>query len=121
MASFWQFRSHLLHMVKQQLLFSLRRLGRHKLTSVINVLGLGFGILSCLVIYLYVRYETSYDKFHKDGDRMYRVVVSFTEASGMQHGGPGLWAPFAAGLRRESTGFSSITGLLVDDSRVVIP
>ena len=108
-------------MIKQQLLFALRRLGRHKLISTINVLGLSFGILSCLVIYLYVTFETSYDRFHKDADRIYRVVVSFTEASGMQHGGPGVWAPFAADLRRESTGFSSITGLYTDDSRVLVP
>jgi putative ABC transport system permease protein len=108
-------------MIKQQLLFALRRLGRHKLTTTINILGLSFGILSCLVIYLYVTCEFSYDKFHKDADRIYRVVVSFTEASGMQHGGPGLWTPFAGDLRREVTGFSSITGLYTDDSRVLVP
>jgi putative ABC transport system permease protein len=108
-------------MIKQQLLFALRRLGRHRLTTTINILGLSFGILSCLVIYLYVTFEFSYDKFHKDADRIYRVVVSFTEASGMQHGGPGLWAPFATDLRREVTGFPSITGLYTDDSRVLVP
>jgi ABC-type antimicrobial peptide transport system permease subunit len=111
----------LLHMIKNQLLFALRRLSRHKLTTTINVLGLTFGILSCLVIYLYVSYESSYDKFHKDADRIYRVIVQFTEASGMQHGGPGLWPPFAADLRRESTHFSSITGLITGIPRVLVP
>jgi hypothetical protein len=37
-------------MIKKQLLFALRRLGRHKLTTTINVLGLTFGVLSCVVI-----------------------------------------------------------------------
>ena len=111
----------LLHMIKQQLLFALRRLGLHKLTTTINVLGLTFGVLSCLVIYLYVSYEFSYDKFHKDSDRIYRVIVKFTEATGMQHGGPGMWPPFATDLRRESTGFSAVTGLLTGNSRVLIP
>jgi len=108
-------------MIKQQLLFALRRFGKHKLTTAINVLGLTFGILSCLVIYLYVTFEFSYDKFHKDSNRIYRVIASFTEATGMQHGGPGMWAPFAAGLRQEATGFSAVTGLYTDDSRVIVP
>jgi len=54
------------------------------------------------VIYLYVAFEFSYDKFHKDSDRIYRVIASFTEATGMQHGGPEMWTPFAAGLRQET-------------------
>ncbi|HMH24221.1 MAG TPA: ABC transporter permease [Puia sp.] len=108
-------------MIKQQLLFALRRLGWHKLTTTINVLGLTFGILSCLVIYLYVTFELSYDKFHKDSGRIYRVIVQFTEATGMQHGGPGLWPPFAADLRRESTSFSAITGLFTGAPRVLVP
>jgi putative ABC transport system permease protein len=49
-------------MIKQQLFFALRRLGWHKLTTTIKVLGLSFGILSCLVIYLYVTFEFNYDK-----------------------------------------------------------
>ena len=106
-------------MIKRQLLFALRRLGRHKLTTTINVLGLTFGILSCLVIYLYVTFEFSYDRFHKDSNRIYRVMVQFTEVSGMQHGGPGLWPLFAAGLRGETTGFSAITSLYTDDAREI--
>ena len=53
--------------MKKQLLFALRRLGRHKLTTGINLLGLTFhGTLACMVIYLYVTFEFSYDKFHAD-------------------------------------------------------
>ncbi|MBS1659530.1 MAG: ABC transporter permease [Bacteroidetes bacterium] len=108
-------------MIKQQLLFAFRRLRRHKQTTTINIFGLTFGILSCLVIYLYVTFELFYDRFHQDSERTYRVIVQFTEASGMQHGGPGLWPPFAADLRRESTSFSSITGLFTGVPRVLVP
>jgi putative ABC transport system permease protein len=114
------YRHILLHMIKQQLLFALRRLGWHKLTATINVFGLTFGILSCLVIYLFVTFEFNYDKFHKDSGRIYRVIVQFTETTGMQHGGPALWPPFAADLRRESTGFSAVTGLLTNNTRVLV-
>lgn len=39
----------------------------------INVVGLALGIAVCLLIWSYVRFELSYDNFHKDLDRLYRV------------------------------------------------
>jgi putative ABC transport system permease protein len=108
-------------MIKKQLLFSLRRLGRHKLTTSINILGLTLGVLSCLVIYLYVSFEFSYDKFHTDRDRIYRVVDWMTDGAGEHREGAGLPPPLAADLRREATGFSAVTGFYTVDSRVKVP
>ncbi len=106
--------------MKKQLLFALRRLGRHKLTTGINLLGLTFGILACVVIYLYVAYEFSYDKFHPDGDRIYRLVTS-VRAPGMQDENAMMAAPQGAALRHGTTAFSAVTTLYTDDTRVLIP
>jgi ABC-type antimicrobial peptide transport system permease subunit len=108
-------------MIKKQLLFALRRLGRHKLTTSINIFGLTLGVLSCLVIYCYVAFEFSYDQFHADSDRIYRVVLSSTKDNGAHHDAAGLTPPFAADLRREITGFSAVTGLYTDDTHVLVP
>jgi putative ABC transport system permease protein len=108
-------------MIKKQLLFALRRLGRHKLTTTINVLGLTFGILSCVVIYLYVAFEFSYDKFHADADRIYRVVAPTTHDYGIQSNGAMMSGPLGPALRQETTGFSAVTTLFTDDTRVLIP
>jgi ABC-type antimicrobial peptide transport system permease subunit len=108
-------------MIKKQLLFALRRLSRHKLTTSINVLGLTLGVLSCLVIYLYVSFEFSYDKFHADRDRIYRIVVWTSQSNGSHHEGAGMTTPLATDLRRETTGFSAVTGLYTDDTRVLVP
>jgi len=108
-------------MIKKQLFFALRRLSRHKLTTSINVLGLTLGVLSCLVIYLYVSFEFSYDKFHTDRDRIYRVVVWTSKSNGSHHEGAGMTPPLASDLRRESTGLSAVTGLYTDDTRVLLP
>jgi ABC-type antimicrobial peptide transport system permease subunit len=108
-------------MIKKQLLFALRRLGRHKLTTTINVLGLTFGILACVVIYLYVAFEFSYDKFHAESDRIYRVVMSSTDPTGMQHYDVQMCGPLGPALRNETTGFSAVTTLFTDDTRVLIP
>jgi putative ABC transport system permease protein len=108
-------------MIKKQLLFALRRLGRHKLTTSINVLGLTFGILSCVVIYLYVAFEFSYDQFHADADRIYRLVVPTTHDYGIQSNGAMMSGPLGPALRQETTGFSAVTTLFTDDTRVLIP
>jgi len=53
---------------------TVRRLLRHKTFSLINILGLSTGIASCLLIYLYVRHELSYDAYHPKADRIARVT-----------------------------------------------
>ncbi|HEY4155391.1 MAG TPA: ABC transporter permease, partial [Puia sp.] len=108
-------------MIRKQLLFALRRLSRHKLTTTINILGLTLGVLSCLVIFLYVDYEFSYDRFHPDRDRIYRVVVSLTSPNGTHNDMASVPPPLAADLRRELTGFSSVAGIYTENSRVIVP
>src|SRR5688500_11373450 len=46
---------------------------RHKQFTVLNLLGLTLGIATCLAIGLYVYEETTYDTFHTNGDRIYRI------------------------------------------------
>src|SRR5580693_1570053 len=108
-------------MIKKQLLFALRRLGRHKLTTGINLLGLTFGILSCIVIYLYVAFEFSYDKFHADANRIYRVITSAPDGAGVRHNDAGMSGPLGPALRQETNGFSAISTLFTDDTKVLIP
>ncbi|HTE30649.1 MAG TPA: ABC transporter permease, partial [Chryseolinea sp.] len=50
-----------------------RQLIRHKLFSLVNIFGLAIGIATCLLIVQYVLFETSYDDFHNNGSRIYRV------------------------------------------------
>jgi len=107
-------------MIKRQLLFALRRLGRHTLTTSINLLGLTFGLLSCVVIYLYVTFEFSYDKFHVDAGRIYRVTHK-TTFNGIENNDVMMAAPVGPDMRRELTGLSAVTTLFTDDSRVLIP
>ncbi|MDH5466639.1 MAG: ABC transporter permease [Candidatus Aminicenantes bacterium] len=53
----------------------LRKIKRQTLYSIINIAGLALGLACCAVIILYVTNELSYDTFHKDADRVYRVAV----------------------------------------------
>jgi len=49
---------------------------RHKQFTLVNILGLSIGITTCLMIGLYVQDEMSYDNFHKNKDRIYRISQS---------------------------------------------
>ena len=69
-------------MFKNHIVFFFRNLQRQKLFSFINLLGLTVSIVSTLVIYLYVRHEFSFDRFHKDADRIYRVNQTFIWGEG---------------------------------------
>src|SRR5450432_2475219 len=50
-----------------------RVLHRQKLFSLINILGLAIGMAACLLIVQYIKFELSYDDFHKNGDHIYRI------------------------------------------------
>ncbi|MEQ8924748.1 MAG: ABC transporter permease, partial [Fulvivirga sp.] len=60
-------------MLQHNLKIAIRSLFRNKLFSTINILGLALGFLTCLLIGQYVSFELSYDRFHKNADRIYRV------------------------------------------------
>jgi len=60
-------------MLKNYLKIAFRNFSRNKLYSFINVFGLSIGIVSCLMIYLWVQNELDYDQFHKNAHRIYRV------------------------------------------------
>jgi putative ABC transport system permease protein len=60
-------------MLKNYLKIAIRSLRKNKVFSLINILGLTIGITVCMMIFLFVMNEFSYDDFHKDGDRIYRV------------------------------------------------
>ncbi len=51
-----------------------RNLWKDKTTSAINIIGFAFSISICLIIAVYVLHETSYDKFHGNYDKIYRVI-----------------------------------------------
>ncbi len=52
-----------------------RNLLRHPLYAAINVVGLGIAIAFCVLAFLYVRHEWTYDAFHENADRIYRVYL----------------------------------------------
>lgn len=60
-------------MIKNYIKAAYRTLSKNKGFTVLNVLGLSLGLVSCLLIVLYVFDELSYDRYNTKADRIYRV------------------------------------------------
>lgn len=64
-------------MFKNYLKIASRNLIKHRGYTFINVSGLALGMACCLLILLFVRHELSYDRYHENSDRTYRVTREF--------------------------------------------
>jgi len=62
-------------MLKKNFIVALRNIGRSRIHSLINIVGLAIGIAACLLILLYIRYEFSYERMFSNADRIYRVLT----------------------------------------------
>jgi len=62
-------------MLRNYFTTALRNLLRQKASTIINISGLTLGVATSLVLFLLVRNETSYDRFHIKVTRIYRVVM----------------------------------------------
>jgi putative ABC transport system permease protein len=65
-------------MFKNYIISAYRNLIKHKFFSAINIFGLSLGIACCILIFAYIAYELSYDSYHKNADRIYRIVSKRT-------------------------------------------
>lgn len=71
-----------------------RNLRRYKMYSAINIGGLAIGLAVGILILIWVQDELSYDRFHKNGDSIYKLSVSFTSGTDVQTWG-GMPGPIA--------------------------
>ncbi|MEJ7739013.1 MAG: ABC transporter permease [Chitinophagaceae bacterium] len=69
-------------MIKNYFKIALRKLGRNKTYAAINITGLAVGIAVCLVIFLVIQYELSFDNFHPEKERIFRVVTEIKRPEG---------------------------------------
>ncbi|OEK02729.1 ABC transporter permease [Roseivirga sp. 4D4] len=54
-----------------------RSLLKNKAFSFLNIIGLALGMACCMVIFQYVTFEKSYDKFHSNYENIYRVQYNY--------------------------------------------
>src|SRR6476620_5405244 len=67
-------------MFKNYFKTALRSLSRNRNYTIINIAGLAVGIAVCMMIFIVIQFETSFDNFHSKKDRIYRVLTEYHHA-----------------------------------------
>jgi hypothetical protein len=73
-------------MLVNYLLTAWRNLAKNKLNAFINILGLAVAFSFCILLFLAVRFEFSFDRFHRDVSRLYSVYGLSHRADGDEMG-----------------------------------
>ncbi|MBX2972560.1 MAG: ABC transporter permease [Flavobacteriales bacterium] len=64
-------------MLRNYLFIALRTLKRDTLFSLLNIIGLAIGVVACMLIYIYVQDELSFDAHHRKADRIFRIQAHY--------------------------------------------
>lgn len=65
-------------MLKNYLLASVRNLQKHFSYSIINITGIGLGLATCILLFLWISHELSFDRFHENASRIYRGSLEYS-------------------------------------------
>ncbi|MGZ5135919.1 MAG: ABC transporter permease, partial [Flavitalea sp.] len=68
-------------MFKNFFLIAYRNLVRNKISTLLNVSGLAIGVVVCLLIGVWLQRELSFDNFHPDGEKIFRLSNTFKSES----------------------------------------
>lgn len=107
-------------MLQNYLTTALRSMRRNKLYTFINVFGLAVGMACCIVIMLFVRQETGYDKHQTNNNRLYRITREFLDKDGSTNLHLSTIAPpFAPLLREDFPEFKHICRFMQDGTTIL--
>ena len=67
-------------MLKNYFKTAFRSLSRNRAYSIINIAGMAVGVAVCIIIFIVIQFQTSFDEFHPGKDRIYRVLTKNHEA-----------------------------------------
>ena len=95
-------------MIRNYLKSALRNLGKNKGYTALNILGLGIGIAACVLIFVVLRYETSFDNFHPKRANIYRIATEFHDQDGISYSS-GSAFPVAPALRIDFPQIKEVT------------
>lgn len=100
-------------MLRDNVRFAWRNLTKHKMYTLVNLLGLTLGLTAFLIIALYIIRELSYDRYHPDADRTYQVVATREVPGQPVRRLANLPAPLADEMERRMQGVENATRVIV--------
>ncbi|MBX2943422.1 MAG: ABC transporter permease [Cyclobacteriaceae bacterium] len=102
-------------MLKNYFTIAIRNLKRNLSYSLINIFGLALGITCSLVLFLMITFYTSFDNFHNNKDRIYRIVSS-SQNNGREDFFAGVPVPLPEAVASEFTGIQHVLFISGDNN-----
>jgi len=99
-------------MIRNYFKIAWRNIKKQKVFSLINVIGLTIGLSASFIIGLMVYYDYNFDTFHKDGDRIYRIVSDFYSPEGTFHN-PGVTVALEDAIK-DNSNFEKVSGFYIE-------
>ena len=107
-------------MIRNYFKIAWRNLSRNKNFTIINVAGLAVGIAVCLLIFLVIQFELSFDTYHSKKDRIYRIMTAIHSADGVEYS-PGVPYPLPAVIDKDFPSHISSGIFCSRGSQILIP
>jgi putative ABC transport system permease protein len=79
-------------MIKNYFKIAWRNLLKNRVYSLINITGLSLSVTFCLLLFFYIRYEQSFDSFHKKKDRLFRLEMTSLWGNDQELVKPGIFS-----------------------------
>ena len=105
-------------MIKNYIKVAFRYIIRRKLNSLINIIGLSIGLTCCILIFLYISFELSFDNYHVKKDRIYRLVEHSEYPSGIEYS-ESVPYPAAQALRTDFPELDEVCGIVHNGNGVI--
>ena len=99
---------------------ALRNLWKNKGYTFINIAGLAVGMASCILIFIFVSYQLSFDQQFEKKDRIFRVVTNWTDQNG-EGATKGVPLPMAGTLREEFPQLEKVAAVQSSGGQLTVP
>ena len=106
-------------MFKLNLKIAFRNLLRNRSYTLINILGLSIGMTSCILIFIFIQFQLSYDTHFKNGDRIFRFVTDWKYNSFDDYSA-GVPLPFGSAAKEELAGIEKIARISRNSGVVLV-
>ena len=107
-------------MLKNYLKIAWRNILRNKVSSIVNIIGLSLGICACIAIYTITSFEFSFDSFHPDKKKIYRVMADVTETTGDQLHFAKIPPVLLINARTNLPGVKTLAGIVPYNARISV-
>jgi len=104
--------------IKNYIKTAWRNLMHNKSYATLNVVGLAVGVAACLLIFLIIKYETSFDTFHAKKDHTYRVMSVQYNPDGIDYES-GVPFPTGASLRLDFPQLKQVASIIKADGTLL--